>query len=229
MLILHAAFVERRFALWAETSLQAARIELQPRGRKRKAGDIPPPPPAGAWSDQLSSALNDAGLEPGAKRRLNAWLPTVDGRPAASSPLIGEPAFLPSFWSRKGTKRRWRIALGDEELSLSELKALARMKVPLVKLRGQWVQLTSAEIEEAIRFASKKSTRLSVGDSRISGRPRRSNSHLRNCAESGRGAPHSKALRAVVVASAGTSAGPSRWRRGDGTRRSRKSWRRRRA
>src|SRR5436305_8663314 len=36
------------------------------------------------------------------------------------------------------------------------------MKVPLVRLRGQWVQLRSDEIEEAIRFARQKGTKLSM-------------------------------------------------------------------
>ncbi|MEA2491766.1 MAG: hypothetical protein QOH21_3558 [Acidobacteriota bacterium] len=103
----------------------------------------------------------------------------------------GFGVFLPSWWSGKGTKKRlslkatvrapkfksaaglslqelvdvrWNVALGGELLSLAELRALARMKTPLVRLRGEWVQLTSAEIEEAIRFARAKGQQLALAD-----------------------------------------------------------------
>ena len=91
----------------------------------------------------------------------------------------GFGVLLPSWWTRKGTKQRlsvrahvkspsmqggsglgltdliqfdWRIAVGDATLSLKELEALARMKVPLVSIRGQWVQLSAEEIQKAIDF-----------------------------------------------------------------------------
>jgi SNF2 family DNA or RNA helicase len=110
---------------------------------------------------------------------------------AAALESSGFGVFLPSWWSRKGTRKRlslraeargpkfqsksgltleslvevrWRVALGDEVLSMEELRALARMKVPLVRLRGQWVQLRSDEIEEAIRFARTKGKTMSVGE-----------------------------------------------------------------
>ena len=110
---------------------------------------------------------------------------------AASLESSGFGVFLPSWWSRRGTRKRlslraearspkfqsksgltleslvevrWRVALGDEVLSMEELRALARMKVPLVRLRGQWVQLRSDEIEEAIRFARAKGATSSVGE-----------------------------------------------------------------
>ncbi len=97
----------------------------------------------------------------------------------------GFGVFLPAWWSRKGTKVRlsaravvkspkmqggsglsldeivtfdWQVALGDEVLTREELELLAKLKAPLVKVRGQWVQLTSAEIKAALDFWKKKST-----------------------------------------------------------------------
>ncbi len=57
----------------------------------------------------------------------------------------------------------WEIALGDNPVSLSELRALAALKAPLVKIRGQWVQVSADEIRAAIDFLQKKGrTRDSV-------------------------------------------------------------------
>ena len=36
---------------------------------------------------------------------------------------------------------RYEVAVGDEALDPAELAELARLKVPLVRLRGQWVEL----------------------------------------------------------------------------------------
>ena len=50
----------------------------------------------------------------------------------------------------------WRIAIGDETLSPGEFEKLANLKVPLVKVRGQWVELRPEEIERAIAFFKRK-------------------------------------------------------------------------
>ena len=90
---------------------------------------------------------------------------------------------LPAWWTGKGTKLRltaratvkspkmqggsglsldqiirfnWEVALGDETLSLQELQTLARLKAPLVKVRGQWVQLNAAEIQAALDVWKRK-------------------------------------------------------------------------
>ncbi len=95
----------------------------------------------------------------------------------------GFNVMLPAWWTRKGTKLRltaranvkspklqgggglsldeiikfdYQVALGDEVLSLKELEALAKLKMPLVKIRGQWVQLSAEEIQTAIEFWKKK-------------------------------------------------------------------------
>jgi len=49
----------------------------------------------------------------------------------------------------------WEIALGDIVLSPEEFEKLASLKVPLVKVRGQWVEVKPEEIEKAIAFFKK--------------------------------------------------------------------------
>ena len=46
----------------------------------------------------------------------------------------------------------WRIAVGDATLSVSELRELAAMKLPLVMSRGQWIVLRSEDVEAALKF-----------------------------------------------------------------------------
>jgi hypothetical protein len=85
----------------------------------------------------------------------------------------GFSVLLPNWWSRKGTRQRlsvqaeiksptlqassgmslgqivkfdWMVALGQEAISIEELRKLARLKIPLVRVRGQWVQIHSDEI-----------------------------------------------------------------------------------
>jgi superfamily II DNA or RNA helicase len=47
---------------------------------------------------------------------------------------------------------RYDIAVGDEAIDPAELAELARLKVPLVRLRGQWVELDEAHLKAALRF-----------------------------------------------------------------------------
>jgi SNF2 family DNA or RNA helicase len=102
---------------------------------------------------------------------------------AAALEQAGFGVFLPAWWTRKGTKQRlsaraavrstamsagsmltlctvvhfdWQVALGNEVLSLQELEALARLKAPLVRVRGQWVELSPEEIQAALDFWKEK-------------------------------------------------------------------------
>jgi SNF2 family DNA or RNA helicase len=95
----------------------------------------------------------------------------------------GFGVLLPAWWTRKGTRQRltaratvrspsmqsssglsldtivqfdWEVALGEERLSRQEMEALALLKVPLVKIRGQWVQVDSEAIQAALDFWRKK-------------------------------------------------------------------------
>ena len=47
---------------------------------------------------------------------------------------------------------RYELAVGDEVLSPAELAELARLKVPLVRIRGQWVELDDRHLKAALKF-----------------------------------------------------------------------------
>ena len=51
---------------------------------------------------------------------------------------------------------RWEAVLGDDTLGLSELRQLARLKQPLVRVRGQWVELHHDELSAAITAVGKR-------------------------------------------------------------------------
>ena len=51
---------------------------------------------------------------------------------------------------------RWELALGDQALSLDELRELASLKAPLVQVRGRWVELRPQEIERALAFLERQ-------------------------------------------------------------------------
>jgi SNF2 family DNA or RNA helicase len=51
---------------------------------------------------------------------------------------------------------RWEAALGDAKIGLAELRQLASLKQPLVRLRGQWVELQEGDIAAAITAVTTK-------------------------------------------------------------------------
>jgi non-specific serine/threonine protein kinase len=62
---------------------------------------------------------------------------------------------------------RWEAVLGDDHLGLTELRQLARLKQPLVRLRGQWVELHHEDLAAAITAVAKKGAsadHLTAGD-----------------------------------------------------------------
>jgi hypothetical protein len=81
------------------------------------------------------------------KARLGLKL-TTRSSSGASSPSVRQSQFgmadLVSF--------RYDLALGDDVLSPRELAELARLKVPLVRVRGQWVELDERHLKAALKF-----------------------------------------------------------------------------
>ncbi len=51
---------------------------------------------------------------------------------------------------------RWEAVLGDDVLGISELRQLARLKQPLVRLRGRWVELHEEDLAAAITAVAKR-------------------------------------------------------------------------
>jgi SNF2 family DNA or RNA helicase len=50
----------------------------------------------------------------------------------------------------------WTVAVGDTMLTESEFEHLVKLKMPLIRVRGQWIELRPDEIEAAIAFFQKK-------------------------------------------------------------------------
>jgi hypothetical protein len=113
-------------------------------------------------------------------------------RAAPALEQAGFGVLLPAWWTRKGKTRTgltarakirapkmqggggmtldeiikfdWEVALGDTVLSARDLMALARLKTPLVRVRGQWVLLDAAEIREAAARLKQRGQQASARD-----------------------------------------------------------------
>lgn len=46
----------------------------------------------------------------------------------------------------------WKVSIGDQALTEAELRALATAKVPLVRFRGEWVEIRPDEVQAALRL-----------------------------------------------------------------------------
>ena len=65
---------------------------------------------------------------------------------------------------------RYDVAVGDQVLDPAELAELARLKVPLVRLRGQWVELDEAHLQAALKFLERQPGRHDDRRRRAGGR-----------------------------------------------------------
>ena len=63
---------------------------------------------------------------------------------------------------------KWELAIGDASVTAEEIRELARLKVPLVRVRGQWVELRPDEVAAAVRLVDGAHARtnetMSAGD-----------------------------------------------------------------
>ncbi|MBI3298284.1 MAG: DEAD/DEAH box helicase [Elusimicrobia bacterium] len=88
---------------------------------------------------------------------------------AADAPRISVKLKARAGGAAKGTATwlefDWNAALGEHTLTRKELEDLARMKQPLVRLRGQWVEVDQAALAKAIAFwEERKDKGISVAD-----------------------------------------------------------------
>ncbi|MGH7918519.1 MAG: DEAD/DEAH box helicase, partial [Candidatus Dormibacteraceae bacterium] len=51
---------------------------------------------------------------------------------------------------------RWEAALGEETLTIAELRNLAELKLPLVQLRGRWVEVRPDELRHAVQVLERQ-------------------------------------------------------------------------
>ena len=80
------------------------------------------------------------------KARLGLKLTTKSS--TASSPSARQSA----FGLQDLVEFRYDLAVGDHVLSPDELAELAALKVPLVRVRGQWVELDDRHLKAALKF-----------------------------------------------------------------------------
>jgi hypothetical protein len=65
---------------------------------------------------------------------------------------------------------RYELAIGDQTLDPAELAELARLKVPLVRLRGQWVELDERHLKAALQFLERGGAGvMQAGDALVAG------------------------------------------------------------
>jgi non-specific serine/threonine protein kinase len=53
---------------------------------------------------------------------------------------------------------QWQLSLGDEPLTATELRRLTTLKAPLVRLRGQWVELDPKRLAAGLKLIAAKGT-----------------------------------------------------------------------
>ncbi len=58
----------------------------------------------------------------------------------------------------------WELALGDQPLSREEFEKLADLKVPLVQIRGQWVEVRPEQLQKALNFLQQREAASLTGE-----------------------------------------------------------------
>jgi SNF2 family DNA or RNA helicase len=100
------------------------------------------------------------------KARLGLRLTTRSRSTAAA----GAGASEPKFGMQDLVDFRYELAVGDETLDPDELAELARLKIPLVRIRGQWVELDDRHLQAALRFLERRASgTMSAGDALLAG------------------------------------------------------------
>ncbi|HYB14475.1 MAG TPA: DEAD/DEAH box helicase, partial [Streptosporangiaceae bacterium] len=82
----------------------------------------------------------------------------------------GSSVTAPKFGLDDLVDFRYEVAVGGQALDPDELAELARLKVPLVRLRGQWVELDEAHVRAALKFLERnRSGTMSAADALLAG------------------------------------------------------------
>ncbi|MEU6074783.1 DEAD/DEAH box helicase [Micromonospora sp. NPDC047074] len=147
----------RASRLWPEldTALRTATpeaLELDVEGAHRFLREGAPVLHAAGFAVLLPSWWRRPSSRLGA--RLQARSRTAPGTVATAAGGVGLDALV---------DYRWEVALGDQPLTAEELAALAARKTPLVRLRGQWVELDPRRLAAGLRLL-RSSGELTVAD-----------------------------------------------------------------
>ena len=89
---------------------------------------------------------------------------------APSSPARPGGANGPGFGLNDLVEFRYDLAVGDTTLDADELAELAQLKIPLVRVRGQWVELDDRNLRAALTFMERgRSGVMRAGDVLVAG------------------------------------------------------------
>jgi SNF2 family DNA or RNA helicase len=89
---------------------------------------------------------------------------------AKSAPSGSASARPSAFGLQDLVEFRYDLAVGDQVLSAEELDELAALKVPLVRIRGQWVELDDAHLKAALKFLERgRSGTMTAADVLLAG------------------------------------------------------------
>ncbi len=122
------------------TDRRAELLDLDTEGAHRFLRDGAPVLHAAGFGVLLPSWWQRPSARLGA--RLQAKSRTAPGTVAAQSSL-GLDSLV---------DYQWELALGDQPLTEQELRTLARLKTPLVRLRGQWVELDAKRLAAGLKL-----------------------------------------------------------------------------
>jgi len=81
-----------------------------------------------------------------------------------SGPGGGASAASPKFGLRDLVDFRSELAVGGQALDPDELAELARLKVPLIRLRGQWVELDQGQLRAALKWLERGPAAMTAQD-----------------------------------------------------------------
>jgi len=101
----------------------------------------------------LLSAAGFGVLMPDWARKAKLGLRLTTRSAASGSAASGRQS---QFGMQDLVSFRYDLALGDEVLTAAELAELAARKVPLVRVRGQWVELDDRHLKTALKFLEGK-------------------------------------------------------------------------
>jgi SNF2 family DNA or RNA helicase len=104
----------------------------------------------------LLSAAGFGVLMPDWARKAKLGLKLTARSSASASAASGRPS---QFGLQDLVSFRYELALGDDLLTAAELAELAERKVPLVRVRGQWVELDDRHLKAALKFLAGRGER----------------------------------------------------------------------
>ncbi|MGH9763846.1 MAG: DEAD/DEAH box helicase, partial [Blastocatellia bacterium] len=156
-------FVNRKFEMPQERLLAGLGLAERMFSPIRESLALAQPTSCNLTTDQACSFMREAAwlltssgfgvLTPDLAGKLNLRLKLSTKRSSGKSPKGSSPATL----SLEGIVNfDWQVALGDQTLTKADFEKLASLKVPLVRIRGEWVEFSQDQVRRALNFLEKR-------------------------------------------------------------------------